>query len=397
MSVNGEITILFLSSGRMRVEDMGKNNKFVYFNKYYCGEIISPVNKTSEKITRLKQYNIADKMRLHPFSYYYGNKVLATLKVFFYQIVMPLKLFYMEKIEYKIVISPNPLLTGLSALIIGKITGAKSIVEVNGNFEVAFKYGDKIGIKPNITSKLKDKISRFMILFVCKNADHVKLLYSKQLDTLMLGKVYTTKATSFSDFVPVEHFLNAPKRDEKYILLLGYPWYLKGVDVLIMAFKKITDTFPEYRLKIIGWCPVGRGVFEDLSKDNPKIELCDPVHYDAVIQLMTRCSLYVLASRTEAMGRVLLEAMASKKPIVASNVGGVPSVVKDGFNGLLFESENVDDLAEKISLILSDKAKATMLADNGYEYVQSHLAEQSYIANYRKMIDKTLSFYESPK
>ena len=373
------------------MEGIKRNNKFRHFSRYFCVEIIGAVNKPSEKITQLETYNIANKVRLHPFSYYYRNRLFATLKIFWFQILIALRLFYIEKIRFKVVISPNPLLTGLTAMIIGKLTGAKTIIEVNGNFENAFKYGDKGEIDPGILYRLKDQISRLMISFICKRADKVKLLYDKQLEPLQIRNAYKINKISFPEFTPINYFLNSPKRDEQYILLLGYPWYLKGVDILIKAFKKISAAFPEYRLKVVGWCPEGREFFENLAKDNSKIELCEPVYYDAVIPLITGCSLYVLASRTEAMGRVLLEAMASKKPIIASNVGGVSSIIKDGFNGLLFEKENVDDLAEKISLILSDKKKAAFLALNGYEYVQSQLSEQCYIDNYKKLINSTLS------
>jgi glycosyltransferase involved in cell wall biosynthesis len=391
MSGDRQITILFLTFGRMRLEGGRRDTKFTYFSRYYRGEVISAVNKPSEKITQLKTYNITEKIRLHPFSHYYGNRVLAALKVYCYQIKIALRLFYIEKIKYKIVISPNPLITGLVALIIGKTTGAKTIIEINGNFETAFKYGDKGKIAPSTLDTLKDKFSRFIMSFVLKRADMIKLLYEKQIKPLSLCEGYKINKMSFSNFVPISYFVNAPKRDEKYILLIGYPWYLKGVDVLINAFKKISSVFPEYRLKIVGWCPEGREFFEDLAKDNSRIELCEAVYYEAIIKLMTRCSLYVLASRTEAMGRVLLEAMASNKPIIASNVGGVPSVIRDGFNGLLFEKENVDDLAEKICLILSDKEMAHTLATNGCDYVQRYLSEQCYIDNYRKMINLTLS------
>jgi glycosyltransferase involved in cell wall biosynthesis len=391
MDENQKITILFLTSGRMRLEGRQENNKLAYFSQYYNCELIGAVNKPSEKITQLKTYKICDNVRLYPFSYYYGNKILSTLKIFYYQIRIAFRLFYKEEIKYKVIISGNPLITGLTALIIGKITGAKTIVEINGNFGDAFKYGDKGKMLPSNLEKLKERLSKFLIPIVIKYTDAVKLLYDKQLDPLRLRKAHKIKKLSFSNFVPISNFVNAPKTDKKYLLLLGYPWYLKGVDILINAFKKISDAFPDYRLKIVGWCPEGRQFFEDLAKDNPKIELCDPVYYDGVIQLMTECSLYVLASRTEAMGRVLLEAMASKKPIIASNVGGVSAIIKDGFNGLLFESENVDQLAEKISLILSDKKISAKLAENGYEYVQQNLSEQCYIDNYNKMIDLTLS------
>jgi glycosyltransferase involved in cell wall biosynthesis len=172
---------------------------------------------------------------------------------------------------------------------------------------------------------------------------------------------------------------------------MGYPWYLKGVDILIKAFNKITDEFPEYRLKIVGWCPEGREYFENLAKDNFKVDLCGPVFYDRAIKLMTRCSVYVLASRTEAMGRVLLEAMASKKPIIASNVGGVSSIIRDGFNGMLFEKESVDELANKMRLLLSDDKFSNKLAENGFLYVQRYLSEQCYLNNYIKLLEDTLN------
>ena len=101
---------------------------------------------------------------------------------------------------------------------------------------------------------------------------------------------------------------------------------------------------------------------------------------------MAACSLFVLPSRTEAMGRVLIEAMACKKPIVASNVDGIPTIVKNDFNGLLFESENVDDLAEKIDRLLGNKDLAKKLAENGYIYAQTQLSEQKYVENFRDMV-----------
>ena len=108
-------------------------------------------------------------------------------------------------------------------------------------------------------------------------------------------------------------------------------------------------------MKIVGYCPEGFHYYKSLAKGNENIEFHKPVFYDEVVKLMAACSLFVLPSRTEAMGRVLLEAMACKKPIIASNVGGIPNVIKDGYNGLLFKSEKVDDLADKIRLVLSNK------------------------------------------
>ena len=218
----------------------------------------------------------------------------------------------------------------------------------------------------------------------------VKLVYAKQLSPLKIEEK-KVRIMSFPNIVPIKYFLEKEKKDGKYILLLGFPWYLKGVDILIKAFKEISKEFPDYRLKIVGWCPEGKEYFENLAKHNTQIDLCNPVYYEGVIKLMTECSLYILASRTDSSPRVLREAMASKKPIIAANIDGVPDLIKDGFNGLLFEKENVGDLADKIRLLLSDKFLAKRLAQNGYEYVQEHLSEKQYITQYNKMIDKVLN------
>jgi glycosyltransferase involved in cell wall biosynthesis len=88
------------------------------------------------------------------------------------------------------------------------------------------------------------------------------------------------------------------------------------------------------------------------------------------------------------MGRVLLEAMACKKPIIASRVDGIPHYVKHGFNGLLFKSENVEDLATNIRTILNDPEYAAKLGENGQRHVREYLSEDRYIELYKQMIDK---------
>ena len=91
------------------------------------------------------------------------------------------------------------------------------------------------------------------------------------------------------------------------------------------------------------------------------------------------------------MGRVLLEAMAAKKPIIASNVDGIPTYIKHGYNGLLFESENVDDLAIKIKDVLNNSEYATTLAENAYAYVNLELSEEKYVEAYRDFVERVVN------
>jgi glycosyltransferase involved in cell wall biosynthesis len=91
---------------------------------------------------------------------------------------------------------------------------------------------------------------------------------------------------------------------ERYILFLGFPWLLKGVDILIQAFNRISARHPDVRLRIVGHCP-DRTLFEALAAGNPRVSLERAVPREQAMALMAGCSLFVLPSRSEAMGRVL--------------------------------------------------------------------------------------------
>jgi len=291
--------------------------------------------------------------------------------------------FHYFKERYDVIITYGPFKTGFAGYLLKKLTRAKLIIEVSGNPKKTFLLDSKT---LGTIDKLKNKIGDLLVPSITNRADHIKLLYPTQLNGYK--DIEKNHISIFHDFVPIRT-LKPSNESDKYILFLGFPWYLKGVDILIKAFKLISNEFPEYRLKIVGFCP-DKTYFQKLAKGNNKIELCDPVFYDEAIKLMSRCALFVLPSRTEAMGRVLLEAMASKKPIIASNVDGIPYYIKHGFNGLLFESENVGDLAEKIKIILNNPDYAKKLAENGYNYVHQYLSEERYIECFKKMIEKVL-------
>jgi len=380
-----KINILFLGSGPSNPTNISMKEKYKWFSMNFTGSIVTPAEPA--EFSKISTINSIYNFQYYPFLYYQGNSVIRNLSSFFLMIFKALKIHY-SKQKFDIIISPNPLTTGIVALLIGKITNSKVIIEVNGNFDSAFL---KDSVDINSMEKVKHWVSQVIIPFTLKSADIVKLVYKDQLAPLKMKDEHKIKTISFANFVPISHFAKAKKADHKYILLLGYPWHLKGVDILIKAFKKVSSKIPEYRLKIVGWCPEGRGFFEDMAKDNSKIELCEPVYYDQVIKLMTECSLYVLASRTDSSPRVLREAMASKKPIIASNIDGVPALIIDKYNGLLFEKENVDDLADKILLVLFDKKLAKSLAETGYKYVYENLSEECYVNNYSKLISEVMN------
>lgn len=287
--------------------------------------------------------------------------------------------------RFAAVVCKEPLVSGVLAVLLAKICGIKSIIELNGNYRSSFVENSRV---TSLGERIRHAYVSFVIPWVARNADGIKLLYRKQSEMLRLSEG-SKRIFVFSNFVPISQ-CHPGNEGSGYILFCGYPWHLKGVDILIRAFQQISSEFPDISLKVVGYCP-DRTEFELLANGNPRIEFHGPVWHKDVVRLMRECDVFVLPSRTEAMGRVLLEAMACQRPIVASNVDGIPAVIENGRNGLLFESQNVGDLARQLRVLLSNKPLAQQLAREGHRIVHERLSEQCYLKAFASMVDQVLA------
>jgi glycosyltransferase involved in cell wall biosynthesis len=191
------------------------------------------------------------------------------------------------------------------------------------------------------------------------------------------------------DVVPLgvykEHFKKkkAKKRNTKILLWVGRISEEKGLSYLIRAMPKIKNT----ELWIIG--NTGIEEIENLAVElglntpsrhrvlflgaKPNEEL--PYYY-------SQADLFVLPSLSEGFGLVLAEAMMCGLPAVATKVGGVTDIIKDGVNGLVVRPKSSDDLTKKINRLLQDDKLRSKMAANCRKSV-SHL----YWRNVARMVE----------
>jgi glycosyltransferase involved in cell wall biosynthesis len=268
---------------------------------------------------------------------------------------------------------------GIAGAVLKWLTGALLIAEIPGVPENAFRYDVP---HPGIRDAVKRFVADRLLELVGRTADCIKLLYPWQLRKYPC--LHDKKVAVFHDFVPV-HVVHPENGEERFILIASHPWYTKGVDVLIRAFKSIAGQFPNYKLKLMGYYP-DRESLNNLAAGCAQIEFLAPRPYDEALKVISSCSIYVLASRSESMGRVLVEAMAARKPIIASAVGGVPHYITDNYNGLLFQSENVEELAAKLATLLGSQDLQDRLATRGYEKVLPDYDERSYVRSFDSML-----------
>jgi glycosyltransferase involved in cell wall biosynthesis len=153
----------------------------------------------------------------------------------------------------------------------------------------------------------------------------------------------------------------------------GAPY--KGIDVLLHAFAAVRAKRHDARLRIIG--PIaGTPVWPALRRLEERLGLGGNVEWTgalpaaAVADAMRHCSAYACASRIENSPNSVCEAMAVGAPVVAPATGGVPSLLRDGVDGLLFPTGDAAALAEGIGRLLTDTDLAVRLGRAAQERAQ---------------------------
>ena len=168
--------------------------------------------------------------------------------------------------------------------------------------------------------------------------------------------------------------------DNEIILFLGGLNPHKGPDVLLKAIPKIIKVIPSATFVFVG-CGIMREELEKLSK---KLGVEKNVRFAGFVEEDTKPLYYRAADvfclpsvmKHEIFGIVNLEAMACGVPIVASKIGGVPDVVKDGENGLLVLPRDSDAFADAIIYLLESEDVRKTMGENGQKKVEDYSWER---------------------
>ena len=155
-------------------------------------------------------------------------------------------------------------------------------------------------------------------------------------------------------------------------------YHVKGFDNLIIAFSKVAGLYPEWDLDIAGAGDnINIEILRKIAKENG-IE--DRVHFlgfcQNINEVMKKHSFFVLSSRSEGFGMVLTEAMAMGCPCVSYALTGPGEIIKDGVDGILVENQNIDKLAEAMSVMMRDKDLRKRLSRNALETVTRFSVEK---------------------
>lgn len=161
---------------------------------------------------------------------------------------------------------------------------------------------------------------------------------------------------------------------------------VKGHDVLIHAMPRVLEKIPKAVLMI-----VGEGRLEAcLKKQVEDLALNDHVVFNPTVnrtsEYLGLFDIFVMPSLQEGLGLAVIEAQAAGLPVVASRVGGIPSLIENGKTGLMVEPGNSQGLAEAMIEVLEDRQRAQEMGRCAREFI-----EQEFTAD--KMVEQTLEVY----
>lgn len=282
--------------------------------------------------------------------------------------------------QHDLIVAQNPFIAGFLAVIAGIIIKKPVIVSVHGyEFTVS-------------------KLQLLLKKFTCSKATIIRANSKIVKDTIVSWGINSNKIVIIEDRVDCEHFSpnvngieirDKLKIKNKMVLSVGSLIEIKGFDTLLESISLVKEEIDGIKFVI-----VGEGILKNhLSKMVEKLGISENViftgniNYQNLPKYYAASDLFVHPSYVESMGRVILEAQASGKPVVATNVGGIPEAVSKE-SAILVPPKNSKELSNSIIKVLKNENLIQDMSSKGRK-----LMLESF--EFWKQEQKLIDFYES--
>jgi len=195
--------------------------------------------------------------------------------------------------------------------------------------------------------------------------------------------------------INIEFFKPNPavKKEDFRVLYVGRLEFRKGVHLLIRAIPQVLEKIPQAKFIFIGNdCGMKNYLLNKISEFGIKdsVEFIDQVPRENLISYYQQSALCVVPSLWENHPYVILEAMACGKPVIATDIGGIPEIIKDKISGILVPPGSVLSLADSIIELLNDKKMQETLGRNARKYIEDRYG-------LKEVMQSTLNIYKELK
>lgn len=235
--------------------------------------------------------------------------------------------------------------------------------------------------------------------FIVSNSKAIEKQYNQYYNDACEGKTFLIPhgLEDMRKFVKNNDKKLSYNSDNIEILFVGRLEYRKGIDII---FECVPYICKKYNNVIFRFCgdntinmPNSETTYKDyfLSKYN---EFSERVIFEGyisdeeIIDRYSNCDIFIAPSRFESFGLIFLEAMIFSKPVIGTNIGGIPEVVEDGVSGILIENENSEDLKNALIKLIENKNIRESIGKNG-----RRIYEEKFTAEI--MANKFIDYYKN--
>jgi len=252
---------------------------------------------------------------------------------------------------------------------------------------------------PWIKTSFAVKLYSWLDKSLLKKSNHVVAISEEIKDEVLESGLARKKISVIENGIDVSRFLNKYDRneifkefdiepDKKIIGTIGRLSKEKGQSNFIDAAKALIEKFDNLVFMIVGDGPLR----DELRAHVSNLGLQDNFIFTGVSENIPKVfallDIFVLPSLTEGLPMVLLEAMAAKKPIVATAVGAIPRLISDKRSGCLVKPKDTDGIIKAVEFMLNNTDDKTKIAQRGYEIVCTKYSSDEMAKKYIRIFDQ---------
>ena len=299
--------------------------------------------------------------------------------------------------QYDIIHAIDPLICGFNAVRIGKETRTPSVITLHSEYfteiqtwsseQVIRIFSRSIPPFAKIGTYILSKIG----IYSMDNTD--KLVVPNNYLKKYLES-YSLKSSVIPNGVNIDSYnQNTSQNDDETTVLsishMKVPKKVEGLKILIDAMQIVRRDLPDTKLRV-----VGDGIYLPMLKEysiKKRVDVDFLGFREDIPQLLKNCTIYVHSSLQDIFPLAVLEAMASKVPIVATNVGGIPELIDDSINGFLC-NPNPNEISKKIIRLLEDQQLRFKFANTSFNIVQNKFSWDRVVKEYIGLYEGLVSY-----
>ena len=182
--------------------------------------------------------------------------------------------------------------------------------------------------------------------------------------------------------------------NEKVIGMVARLDLQKGFEYLLRAVRELCNTFAGLKVVIAGEGPDREAIEAMVKEYGLQSNVVLAGQQSDMPAVYAAMDIFVLPSLNEGLPMTILEAMAAARPVVATRVGAIPTVISDGENGLLVNPRDTKGLRNAIASLLSDPERCRQMGEKAHDWVSRNYTSEAMALKYRQLYDEILGMPE---